>query len=227
MLSSNNMLTTGGRRQRQRGTVRVSEPANGFFITGSCIDDMNGVYVRKNPPRVKKPNDPQIALYYEHEDGLWHMALKSLTEDDDKEDSDEDDYFYRRKRKPEHEWVFIDPFGKERFSHEGDTIIPGAGVRWKHIHPTAPTQMSSAEDVTSAVCGDLSDDDSDNNSPAATSINASGAESTTAVATIQEDNEDELPWQVIAILDWDTVQELLWGSEYRKRKVKKSAHPSR
>ena len=43
------MLTTGNnRRQRRRGCVRVREPANGFFITGSSINSMNGVYIRQN-----------------------------------------------------------------------------------------------------------------------------------------------------------------------------------
>jgi hypothetical protein len=29
-----------------------------------------------------------------------------------------------------------------------------------------------------------------------------------------------LPWQVIAILDLDMVQQLLWSSEHRKKKVR-------
>ena len=47
MLSNNNMLTTGGRSQRQRRSVRVNKPAYGFFITGSSIEAMNGVYVAR------------------------------------------------------------------------------------------------------------------------------------------------------------------------------------
>ena len=198
MLSANNMLTTGGRRQRQRGTVRVSEPANGFFIAGSSIIAMNGVYIRKNAPRVSKEStDPGIVLYYEHEDGLWHMALKELSNIPDEEsEDDEDDYFYRaaRKRRPEHEWVFMDEFGKDRFSHEGDTIVPGAGVRWKHVHTHVDSSVTEGANT--------------------------GDADITAIATIAPDDEDELPWQVIAILDWQTVQELVWSSEYRKQKVR-------
>ena len=36
MLTTNNMLTIPGQRQRQRGYVTVDEPAHGFFITGKC-----------------------------------------------------------------------------------------------------------------------------------------------------------------------------------------------
>jgi hypothetical protein len=50
MLSNNNMLTTGGRSQRQRRSVRVNKPAYGFFITGSSLDAMNGVYVSRSVP---------------------------------------------------------------------------------------------------------------------------------------------------------------------------------
>lgn len=32
------------------------------------------------------------------------------------------------------EWVFIDRSGKDWFKHKGDTIVPGAGTRWKHLH---------------------------------------------------------------------------------------------
>ena len=30
--------------------------------------------------------------------------------------------------------------GADRFSHEGDTIVPGAGVRWKHVHRASSAQ---------------------------------------------------------------------------------------
>ena len=40
-------LTTGdNRRRRRRGTVRVQEPPKGFFIAGSIIEPMIGVYGR-------------------------------------------------------------------------------------------------------------------------------------------------------------------------------------
>ena len=76
MLSRNDMLTTGGNQQRRaRGTVRVNEPAHAFFVTGSSLEAMNGMYVRRNPPR-RKPEDEGVrrnhpALYYEHEEGVW------------------------------------------------------------------------------------------------------------------------------------------------------------
>ena len=57
------------------------------------------------------------------------------------------------------EWLFIDPQRRDRFGHEGDTIIPGCCERWKHLH-REPVETDGG-----------------------------------AVATIHQDNEDELPWQ--------------------------------
>ena len=106
-LARNDMLSTGGKARRQRGYVRVNEPPYGFFIAGSSIEGMNGVYCRKNAPRVRyNPTEPQVALYYEHEDGLWHMALNQLPGAEEEED--DDDYYYSpyKEKKPTHEWVF-------------------------------------------------------------------------------------------------------------------------
>ena len=213
MLSNNNMLTVGGApRQRERRSVYVNKPSYGFFIAGSSIEGMNGVYVRRNPPRVKKDEDsPAIALYYEHEEGVWHMQLRELPEDLEDEDDEDDFYYYRQKKKPTHEWMFTDGFGKDRFTHEGDTIVPGAGVRWKHVHEKNP----AATAADSPESDDDDDDDKSNESGAKGPAHASNV-----VAEIKPDDEDELPWQVIAILDLETLQDLLWSSEYRKQKVR-------
>ena len=230
MLSRNDQLTTGGnRQQRARGTVRVNEPAHAFFVTGSSLDQMNGMYVRRNPPRRKADDAGKSwpALYYEHEEGLWHMALNELSkkakqgghgnDDDDDDDDMEYDYYTGRykKKEPTHEWVFLDSFQvhpaplgctrhasfpcvltlfpplpcrrctesrrcapssphtqapqptlsvplgaswstwphtqvpssthpshvpalQERFRHDGDTIVPGAGTWQKHKHRLLP-----------------------------------------------------------------------------------------
>ena len=50
------------------------------------------------------------------------------------------------------EWVFVDPDGRDRFSHKGDTIIPGAGTSWKHLHravPKVPKNKAMGDDSDS------------------------------------------------------------------------------
>ena len=149
------MLTVGdNRRARARGTVSVSEPPYGFFIAGSSMKAMNGVYVRCNP---RRDSERQVAYDYSHEDNVWHMSLVAAPRDAAKEAAAAaaeeaaeaaararygsygyDDYDFggrSRRAKPaaEWQWVFIDGTGRDRFSHEGDTIVPGAGKRWTHV----------------------------------------------------------------------------------------------
>ena len=66
MLQSNNMLVPEGvgRQQRSRGTCYVDEPPFGFFVTGSSIKPMNGVYIRRNAPRSLKREGEDVLLYY-------------------------------------------------------------------------------------------------------------------------------------------------------------------
>ena len=188
----------------------VDEPAHGFFITGSSILAMNGVYIRMNPPRVSLPN---TMLYYKNEENNWRMLFNQLPETEETEEEYEnDDYRYlrQRKKRPDHEWLFMDELGIERFIHDdGDTIIPGAGVRWKHLHRNTATSALSRENV----------DDSSDDEDEETFLERRNNVNPSAVANITEDDEDELPWQVIALLDRGIMEQLVYSNRHRKRKV--------
>ena len=207
------MLSTGGnRRRRARGSCYVNKPAYGFFIAGSSHKSMNGVYVRDNAPDFDPENKDgkrDSALYYTHEDddSGWTMSLEKLPEMPEDEESSEDEYGYgyhyrEPKKKKEYEWVFIDPDTKSRFSHDGDTIVPGAGVRWSHIHHT--TSGTNADATSPETTKD------------------STATSSQQVVEAEKDDEDELPWQVIALLDNDIMEQLVWASRRRKQRVQRS-----
>ena len=144
---------------------------------------MNGVYVRRNLPRTRSGEPTSSAvLYYEHEEGLWHLTLDSLAKknsDTEQEEDDDEDYYYtsHREKKQTHEWFFLDEFGHKRFRHDGDTIVPGAGTRWKHTsreQPSAPAAASST----------------------ATFPSTDSAPTGLAVVEVKPDDEEELPWQV-------------------------------
>ena len=66
-------------------------------------------------------------------------------------------------------------------------------MRWKHVHRSSGAHAGRA----------------------AASGHGRGSELTTAAA----DDEDELPWQVIAILDHDILRQLAGGAEYHKQRV--------
>ena len=184
-LTRNDMLSTEGRAPRARRSCYVNEPPHGFFVAGSSLKPMNGPYIRRNAP------DGQM-LYYLHLDTGWTMELAEKDDDDD-DDGDDGAYAHRwRAREDESEWLFVDERGQDRFTHKGDTIVPGAGVRWKHVHrgraakPRAGWSAAASRGAQLAVAAD--------------------------------DDEEELPWQVIAILDIDILEQLAGGYEYHKQR---------
>ena len=68
---------------------------------------------------------------------------------------------------------------------------------------------------------DQSSSDSDEDARATQASSLPGSLGS-AIAVVEEDDEDELPWQVIALLDTEMLQQLLWSSRYRKKKVAKA-----
>ncbi|KAL1504471.1 hypothetical protein AB1Y20_010876 [Prymnesium parvum] len=184
MLSRNDMLSTEvGGAPRARRSCYVDEPAYGFFIAGSSLKPMNGVYIRRNPPEELEAH---AMLYYEHMDSPWTMMLKDRP--------DAAGLGFRRGGGAATEWALVDERSNDRFCHEGNTIVPGAGVRWKHVH-----RAGGAAAGGGGGGGGWG-----------------GGGGTLAKAA--EDDEDELPWQVIAVLDYDILRQLAGGAQYHKER---------
>jgi hypothetical protein len=178
------MLTTGDNRApRARRSCYVDEPAFGFFVAGSTHKQLNGLYIRRNLPNPC-PREHGIILYYEHMDSGWTMLLADC-------EAKPPASAWGYERSAENGWFFVDPRAADRFTHPGETIVPGAGVRWKHVHRSGGAQAGRA---------------------------ASGHGSS-QLAKAEADDEDELPWQVIAILDNDILRQLAGGAEYHKQRV--------
>ena len=185
-LARNDMLTTGNNRApRARRSCYVDEPAFGFFVAGSTHKQMNGLYIRRNVPRPC-PREHGIILYYEHMDSGWTMLLADC-------EAKPPPSAWGYERQAENAWFFVDPRAADRFTHPGETIVPGAGVRWKHVHSSSGAQAGRSA--------------------------ASGHGRSSQLATAEADDEDELPWQVIAILDHDILRQLAGGAEYHKQRV--------
>ena len=195
MLSQTNMLVPEGegRRQRSRGTCYVDTPPFGFFVAGSSAKAMNGVYVRRRgAPAAAERAGEDILLYYAHTSGLWTMVLAEVRAAGDDDESDG----YRWRPEPVRSWLLIDERKVDRFAHVGDTIVPGAGVRWKHVH----TQSGTAGAGLSARYQ-----------------GPRGAEH--ALARAHPDDDEQLPWQVIAILDQGILQDLIAGARYHQHRI--------
>ncbi|CAK0885031.1 unnamed protein product, partial [Prorocentrum cordatum] len=61
--------------QRERGYCTVREPAKGFFLTGSSIEDLNGIYCHVKLSSLLFERRPQIA--YRNERTGWFMVLQA------------------------------------------------------------------------------------------------------------------------------------------------------
>ena len=79
--------------------------------------------------------------------------------------------------------------------HKGDTIIPGAGVRWKHLHRGNKEKDEETQDGTDNVNDEtkIKQHGEEDGQASGASAGSSGQQMTEA----KEDDEDELPWQVI------------------------------
>ena len=84
----------GSRRRRGGGTCYVDEPAKGFFVAGSSIEAMNGIFGRIHPTSAKWVDHP-VALAYKHDITGWFMCL--VETEDEEEEEEEDPYSYYRK----------------------------------------------------------------------------------------------------------------------------------
>ena len=112
-----------------------------------------------------------------------HISCETETE------SSED---YESEAEDEYEWRFVDPSRSDRFSHKGDTLIPGAGTRWKRAEQGAVGAGVRAE--SDALVEGRS----------------------------EEELEDELPWQVIALLDANITRDLMRSHAWREHKVRQA-----
>lgn len=96
-------------------------------------------------------------------------------------------------------WVLVDETGRECFRQQGSKLVPGAGVRWSHCDAGGSASHNALEmrtdDGAVAVAGAGDGDEAD----------------------------DTLPWQVIAILDRDTLQQVCAGADAHRARVRAEA----
>ena len=131
----------GGGGRRHGGFVQVRDPAHGFFVAGSSISELNGVYVRKG---AMPASGHSAQLVYFNEASGWFMAMvdgpasggnvEKMQQYEQANGEAPPAPGYEAYGGKETEWLFVDSQGKDRFGHAGDTIIPGAGTSWGHLH---------------------------------------------------------------------------------------------
>ena len=58
-------------RQRARGYVRVNRFPDGFFVAGSCLDGLCGLYGRVQYVPKRLTEKMKFSLAYEHDQSGW------------------------------------------------------------------------------------------------------------------------------------------------------------
>jgi hypothetical protein len=114
------------------------------------------------------PAQHKFQLAYHNEGTGWFMGLVSAPAEDMGEEVN-----YEVHGGKASEWLLINTESHDVFGHEGDTVIPGAGIKWTHLHRSAPHGPAAAPNKED----EFNKEDS--------------------VPEEWDDNEDELPWQVI------------------------------
>lgn len=134
---------------------------NGFGMTDDGEEGDEDKSNKYSQEEKDKERCAEVLLAYRNDiEPHWYLALVEHEEAQKKKkpkfysqffgggDSDDEDEDATGKR----EWVFIKPDGQQVLRHAGDTIIPGAGVRWKHLHRALPlTDVEKMEKLNKAA----------------------------------------------------------------------------
>jgi hypothetical protein len=113
---------SGGGGSRGGGWGYVDRYPMGFFVGGSSIEGLNGLYFREEI----NPHLPHaVHYYYTNKYSGWMMLYVNA------KDTGHEPVGGRTK---DSEWVFVDTTWRDRFAHEGQTYLPGAGRKWSPVH---------------------------------------------------------------------------------------------
>ena len=159
---------------------------------------MNGLYARTEtlPESLATASrKKKISLLYLHAASGYSLA------------------FAESPREPDAmEWVFMDGTGHDRVALFDNALIPPAGERWTHVRAArAPAEDKSGwfgnwgkRDESGADA----EADEDPKSSFGTTTSQSRVERSSKTQSAADDEYDELPWQLIAVLSEDMLAQL-------------------
>ena len=106
-------------------------PPMGYFVSGSSISDLNGVYGPRQTDELPEYLQPALAAYH-HDSGNGWVLAHAIAADGAPE------------------WVFVDPAGRDRLGHPDATVL-GAGTSWRHLHRAARGGANPGDPPKTAV----------------------------------------------------------------------------
>jgi hypothetical protein len=110
------------------------------------------------------------------------------------------------------EWVFMDAAGHDRVALFDNALIPPAGERWTHVRAARAAAADAGgwfgnwgkRDESGADA----EADEDPKSSFGTTTSQSRVERSSKTQSAADDEYDELPWQLIAVLSEDMLAQL-------------------
>lgn len=106
-------------------------PPMGYFVSGSSIADLNGVYGPRQTDALPEYLQPALAAY-PHDSGNGWVLAHAIAADGAPE------------------WVLVDPAGRDRLGHPDATVL-GAGTSWRHLHRAARGGANPGDPPKTAV----------------------------------------------------------------------------
>jgi len=109
-------------------------------LAGSTIPGVNGVYARVGVDELpfiseRKLTEEKVLFHNVHTD--WYLALVEFKSDPKKVGKTVTD-----------EWILVDQFRQERFTHKGNTYTLGSGKKWTHSAGKFQSESLGKEQVS-------------------------------------------------------------------------------
>ena len=121
------------------GAGTLVEPPIGFWVAGSSVEGVDGVYGPRLehaalPPMIAPfVTDPGLHGVWLHDTSGWVLVHAEVEQQDGEE--------------PASEWVLVDPRGRERYVHAGGGFAPGSGAPgWSHLRNRAARWAAQEEE---------------------------------------------------------------------------------
>ena len=201
---------SGGRRHG--GYARVSQPGKGFFVAGSSIEGVNGVFERVQSLPTDLIALHNFSLAYRNRISDWVMALVDSPPADELGSRPYQAYGGLR-----NEWLLIDERHFDRIAHAGETIIPGSGERWGHVYESRYGVPKGVPVSRSAAKKEGKGEEEIELGPESQQVFSMADQEEEAARKL-----DELPWQVIMLGDEQMMRKFQRHCQYKEH-VKREA----
>jgi len=222
--------SVGPAARRGGGWATIDKFPVGFFVGGSTIEAMNGLYVRNEARDPTMPHDCDRT--WVHVDSGYKMATARVRG------------WVPVEARAESEWLFVDGAGRDVLATPGGSYLPRSGPRWTPVNrpfrywKVGDAAASDRDEAGFWIGGEAGavlaiDDVEHEGNPilwrrrrdgkkfAVAAHRLVAAEPAAADVAAGGEDDDTLPWQIVGIMSRDRLEDLL--EEKRRRDADEAA----